>query len=342
MADLPKPAALPPQPLCDSAALAEKGRAVLFDVLQFGAAGARLRAALRRPRRRLPEPLRARADRDGLAAGRVPRRRARVHRLLDPRRRLRAAERALRRRAVRPRPPDGDRDRGARRPRCIGILPATRGPLRGDRRHDAADAPWPAAHSERLPMTPQPTAPLSSDSPPAPTPRRRARRRAFARSKARCEQFARAYLRDRRSERRWRIFFRLLWLLVCRRDRLGHLRAAPPRHRAERPAHRADRGARRDRRRGRRQRREPRARHCKSAFEDAGAQAVVLRINSPGGSPVQAGIINDEIRRLKASCTTRSSTRRRGDLRLGRPTTSPSPPTRSTSTRRRSSARSAC
>lgn len=38
----------------------------------------------------------------------------------------------------------------------------------------------------------------------------------------------------------------------------------------------------------------------KSAFEDEGAQAVVLRINSPGGSPVQAGIINDEIRRLKA------------------------------------------
>jgi protease-4 len=38
----------------------------------------------------------------------------------------------------------------------------------------------------------------------------------------------------------------------------------------------------------------------KSAFEDEGAQAVVLLINSPGGSPVQAGIINDEITRLKA------------------------------------------
>ena len=38
----------------------------------------------------------------------------------------------------------------------------------------------------------------------------------------------------------------------------------------------------------------------KSAFEDASAQAVVLRINSPGGSPVQSGIVNDEIRRLKA------------------------------------------
>lgn len=38
----------------------------------------------------------------------------------------------------------------------------------------------------------------------------------------------------------------------------------------------------------------------RAAFEDSGAQAVVLLINSPGGSPVQAGIINDEIRRLKA------------------------------------------
>ncbi|MDF1484341.1 S49 family peptidase [Ramlibacter sp. H39-3-26] len=37
----------------------------------------------------------------------------------------------------------------------------------------------------------------------------------------------------------------------------------------------------------------------RSAFEDDGAQAVVLLINSPGGSPVQAGIINDEIVRLK-------------------------------------------
>ena len=38
----------------------------------------------------------------------------------------------------------------------------------------------------------------------------------------------------------------------------------------------------------------------RTAFEDTGAQAVVLLINSPGGSPVQAGIINDEIKRLKA------------------------------------------
>lgn len=38
----------------------------------------------------------------------------------------------------------------------------------------------------------------------------------------------------------------------------------------------------------------------KKAFEDRNTAGVILRINSPGGSPVQAGAINDEIRRLRA------------------------------------------
>ena len=38
----------------------------------------------------------------------------------------------------------------------------------------------------------------------------------------------------------------------------------------------------------------------RSALEDEGTKGLVLLINSPGGSPVQAGIINDEIRRLRA------------------------------------------
>ena len=38
----------------------------------------------------------------------------------------------------------------------------------------------------------------------------------------------------------------------------------------------------------------------RAAFEDDGAKAVVLLINSPGGSPVQAGIVSDEMLRLKA------------------------------------------
>lgn len=38
----------------------------------------------------------------------------------------------------------------------------------------------------------------------------------------------------------------------------------------------------------------------RTALEDPGSRALVLLINSPGGSPVQAGLINDEITRLRA------------------------------------------
>jgi protease IV len=37
-----------------------------------------------------------------------------------------------------------------------------------------------------------------------------------------------------------------------------------------------------------------------AAFKDKYTQGVILRINSPGGSPVQAGHINDEVKRLRA------------------------------------------
>lgn len=35
------------------------------------------------------------------------------------------------------------------------------------------------------------------------------------------------------------------------------------------------------------------------AYDDKATKGIILRINSPGGSPVQAGIINDEIKRLR-------------------------------------------
>jgi protease IV len=38
----------------------------------------------------------------------------------------------------------------------------------------------------------------------------------------------------------------------------------------------------------------------RAAFEDAKTKGIVLRINSPGGSPVQSGYIYDEIKRLRA------------------------------------------
>ncbi len=37
----------------------------------------------------------------------------------------------------------------------------------------------------------------------------------------------------------------------------------------------------------------------RAAFEAPGTQAVILRINSPGGSPVQSGYVYDEIKRLR-------------------------------------------
>jgi protease-4 len=113
------------------------------------------------------------------------------------------------------------------------------------------------------------------------------------------EQVAFSLLRERRNEQRWRVFFRLAWLgivlavlwavFVAR----NHVNAPAGPHTAlieVRGEISADSEASA----------EGMVAAIKSAFEDSGAQAVVLRINSPGGSPVQAGIINDEIRRLKA------------------------------------------
>lgn len=39
----------------------------------------------------------------------------------------------------------------------------------------------------------------------------------------------------------------------------------------------------------------------RDAFKANQAKALILRLNTPGGSPVQSGIINDEIRRLRAT-----------------------------------------
>jgi protease-4 len=112
------------------------------------------------------------------------------------------------------------------------------------------------------------------------------------------EQVAKDLLRDRRSERRWRIFFRLMWLLLGIFLVLvllsGKMHANAPNaiHTAlieVRGEIAADSDASA----------ENIVAALKSAFEDSGARAIVLRINSPGGSPVQAGIVNDEINRLK-------------------------------------------
>ena len=113
------------------------------------------------------------------------------------------------------------------------------------------------------------------------------------------ERLAFATLAEQHASRRWRIFFRFAWLalvaaLLWTGMHKGGVTGANPSqpHTAVvaikgEIADGADASA------------EWVVTALRAAFEDEGSQAVVLQINSPGGSPVQAGIINDEIRRLK-------------------------------------------
>lgn len=113
------------------------------------------------------------------------------------------------------------------------------------------------------------------------------------------ERIARELLRQQRSERRWRVFFRLAWLglVVAVAWALLSNRVSPT---APSTPHTALVEVRGEIAVDTEASAEQLVAGLKSAFEDAGALAVVLRINSPGGSPVQAGIVYDEIQRLKA------------------------------------------
>ena len=108
-----------------------------------------------------------------------------------------------------------------------------------------------------------------------------------------------ATLEEQRTARRWRNFFRLSWLAlivfllwaVMHRGSPSNAKSSPHTAVIEikgEIASGADASA------------EFIVAAMRAAFEDDGAKAVVLLLNSPGGSPVQAGIVYDEIRRLKA------------------------------------------
>ncbi len=112
-------------------------------------------------------------------------------------------------------------------------------------------------------------------------------------------EFAQQYLQDRRSDRRWRGFYRLLWVGLA--FALAWLWFSQGRHmNTPSTPHTALVEVRGEIAEDTEASAELMLSALKSAFEDQGAQAVVLRINSPGGSPVQAGIVYDEIKRLKA------------------------------------------
>jgi protease-4 len=113
------------------------------------------------------------------------------------------------------------------------------------------------------------------------------------------ERVAAQLLRQQRSDRRWRVFFRAVWLALAIALAWGLMSNRLPNSAPSTP-HTALIELRGEIAAEGEASAEVLVAALRNAFEDTGAQAVVLRINSPGGSPVQSGIINDEIKRLKA------------------------------------------
>ena len=117
--------------------------------------------------------------------------------------------------------------------------------------------------------------------------------------RATLEKLAFASLAEQRTARRWRNFVRLSWLVfLVFLVWVAVLRGAPIPE-ASKP-HTAMVEIKGEIASGGEASADVILTAARAAFEDSGSQAVVLLINSPGGSPVQAGIINDELRRLKA------------------------------------------
>jgi len=122
--------------------------------------------------------------------------------------------------------------------------------------------------------------------------------RALGRLESLLKQIGGDLVRERRSRRRWNLVMRLawfglvvaiVWLLASDRSNV----TAPVGPHTELIEVRGEIGV------GAEASSDNLMPALRTAFEDKGAKAIVLRINSPGGSPVQSGIINDEIRRLK-------------------------------------------
>jgi protease-4 len=143
------------------------------------------------------------------------------------------------------------------------------------------------------------TDPSQSDNVPNPAPSSAPDGATPGWERAALEKLVFAALEEQRTARRWRTFVRLSWLLffvvlvwvVLHRASPSTDVSAPHTALVEISGEIASGG-------------EASAdvvlTAVRAAFEDEGALAVVLLINSPGGSPVQAGIINDELLRLKA------------------------------------------
>jgi protease-4 len=119
--------------------------------------------------------------------------------------------------------------------------------------------------------------------------------------RAAIEKLLFAGVRERRAERRWRIVKTLLWMLLIAGYgallwALSGARLSGAAPSGPHTAVVAIRGVIADGNQASAANVLPAMRE---ALENDGAQALVLLVNSPGGSPVQAGLISDEIVRLR-------------------------------------------
>lgn len=114
------------------------------------------------------------------------------------------------------------------------------------------------------------------------------------------EQLANDIIVERRRARRWSIFFRLLVLAIIVLVGLGVLGLMAARSHICIDKCTAVVNVEGEIDRDGRASAENVIEGLRAAFEHPGTKGVVLRINSPGGSPVQAGMINAEVRRLRA------------------------------------------
>ncbi|SIT47603.1 Family S49 unassigned peptidase [Paraburkholderia ribeironis] len=144
--------------------------------------------------------------------------------------------------------------------------------------------------SDNLTPEPQDPAPASRSRTPANEP---------GWERAALERIALAAIAEQRAARRWKIFFRFVFLIIlvliawAALSFSGDRVATTGRHTAMVAIDgeiSADSNANA----------EDINTALQAAFDDSDTAGVILRCNSPGGSPVQAGIIYNEIRRLRA------------------------------------------
>jgi protease-4 len=111
-------------------------------------------------------------------------------------------------------------------------------------------------------------------------------------------KFAEAALAEQKRSRRWGIFFKLLTFgyLIALLFMFGQSSPHSPAHSGDFTAFISLNGIIGDQM-------EVNAKDfklsMKNAYDDPGTKGVILAINSPGGSPVQSGIINDEIKKYR-------------------------------------------